>query len=73
MGNTSRELTSLTELEKICTDALTYKTFDVDKSVFKDYEVANPCGRLARDFPQDDFKHIKNTKSGLLTRNPIRH
>lgn len=66
-----RNITSINDLKTICAEALTYKSFDVDKSKFRDYEVANPCGVLARDFPQDDFRYITNIKNGNIIRTKI--
>lgn len=65
-------ITSYNQLKAICGGALTYETFDVDKNEFKDYQVANPCGYLVRDFPQDDFRDlISSSRSGRVNRHGI--
>lgn len=39
---------------------MTYKDFDVDKKKFKDDDIANPCGLMARFFPRDEFLQLKS-------------
>lgn len=40
-----------------------YKDFDVDHNEFKDDELANPCGLLARFFPQDEAQFLRKAES----------
>ena len=61
------ELNSEREIRRICKNAYYYKDFDVDKTKFKDHDVADPCGLMARFFPQDVFKslHLNKDNNGL--------
>ena len=55
-------ITSKTSLLRTCKGAVYYKDFDVDHKEFKDDEFANPCGLLARFFPQDEAQFLRKAE-----------
>lgn len=51
-------LIRLLNLKDVCKQANDYKDFDVDHEIFKDGQLPNPCGMMARFYPQDIFQKL---------------
>ena len=49
----------LKKARKECRNAFFYQDFDVDRKRFKDFDVANPCGLLAKFFPGDIYLSLE--------------
>lgn len=55
-----REIMSDGYLRKNCAGAVLYKEFeDLDHNVYPPNKIANPCGLMAKFFPQDTFESIE--------------
>jgi hypothetical protein len=51
-----------------CRKAFIYKNFDVDHSIFKPDDIANPCGLLSKYFPGDMYLSLKNKETDETTK-----
>jgi hypothetical protein len=54
-----RFLISPSYLKKICRFALLNKDFDIDHAKYPPEDIADPCGYMAKFFPQDQFISIE--------------
>jgi len=70
-ASTPRCLISDGYLRKNCAGALYYKDFEeLDPNVFPPNKIANPCGLMAKFFPEDTFDNIESLPAALPS---IRH